>query len=746
MSTPVVSGATRRSQAAAEDSLACKECRRRKANCDHKIPECSTCKRYKRHCLYDRLGKTPLTRRHLTEVEHRLSRAEGILKRLFSDQEVSYMLDQERSGDVPTLPPIRSISQTHTPRAASPAAGSVDSPVASQQQRSVTSQPQVPSQGSAGLDDPGSAWSFPTTDVEPDPTAALYPDGDEEFEWDEREQTGLHGGVAITEDDEEGVRKVMDGMATLTVDAANYGYLGMASGASHLRSLWMESGNGPSWDSGAWKDRRRDLQDLLRGQTESSSIASAVQTQTLVTRAMVDVFVDAFFVRYHPVFPILHEPTFRAQYASRMARPGQGIWLVLVNIVAALGAFVTNPSSSDDTSLSIFRTAKRYLAVNALETGNLTLVQAFGMSAMFLQKINKPNTGYNYGGVAIRMAIGLGLHKEFGSQHMSPFKQELRRRIWWSLCVLDVGATITYSRPLIWPQVGVDAALPSNIREQDLMANSPVTPPEVDEPTVNTYLRVQSSYHLQTMPIYNRLISNQPPLPEELLTLDSTIVEAWLSQVPHYFHDSSGPMLEDRFALPHGINCWRYRNLRIVIFRPLLVKWALQDGREETLTWHEQEATNRCLRAARESIASIQNFWKSRSQTRLTAFYVLYFIFQAALIPIHCLRCKSKSRLAPEWRDQVSATLEVVESMIGLNPSASKCRDVIMSLCGSHLRNLDDEFVDYEQAFNFEPTMDATAWMAGCAPTLINENLWAGSLDNTSAELSFSTWEGDWNI
>jgi hypothetical protein len=110
------------------------------------------------------------------------------------------------------------------------------------------------------------------------------------------------------------------------------------------------------------------------------------------------------------------------------------------------------------------------------------------------------------------------------------------------------------------------------------------------------------------------------------------------------------------------------------------------------------------------------------------------------------LRSKSQSRLAPEWRDQVAATLEVIESMIGLNQSASKCRDVIMSLCGSHLRNVDDEFVNYEQAFNFEPTMDATQWISGCAPVLINENLWAGSLDNTGAELSFSTWEGDWNI
>lgn len=548
-------------------------------------------------------------------MEHRLSRAEALLKRLFSDQEVGYLLDQEQSGEVPVLPATKNASQT--PRSASPAGASTQSPATSalRHQESI--------QGSAGIEDPGSAWSFPGTDIKPEPTVPLYPDGDEEFEWDEREQTGLAGGVAFADHDEEGVKKIMDGMATLTVDAANYGYLGMTSGASHLRSLWMDTGSGPSWDFDAWNERRRHLQDLLRRQSEESSIASNVQAQTLVTKAMADTFVDAFFIRYHPVFPILHEPTFRAQYANRMPRPAQGIWLVLMNIVAALGAFVTNPSSSDDTSLSIFRTAKRYLALNALETGNLTLVQAFGMTAMFLQKINKPNTGYNFGGVAIRMAIGLGLHKELGSQHMSPFKQELRRRVWWSLCVLDVGATITYSRPLIWPQAGVDAAFPSNIQEEDLMVDSPVTPSEVEQATVNTYLRVQSSYHLQTMPIYNRLISNPPPTPEELLTLDSTIVDAWLSQVPHYFHDSCGPMLEERLALPNGINCWRYRNLRIIMFRPLLVKWALQDENEETLTWHEQEATNRCLRAARESIASIQNFWKSRPQTRLTAFYVL---------------------------------------------------------------------------------------------------------------------------
>lgn len=70
--------------------------------------------------------------------------------------------------------------------------------------------------------------------------------------------------------------------------------------------------------------------------------------------------------------------------------------------------------------------------------------------------------------------------------------------------------------------------------------------------------------------------------------------------------------------------------------------------------------------------------------------------------------------------------------MATLNPSASKCRDVILSLCGSSLRDSSAElFTSPLDTSLYEPTWDATNWMAGCAPTIINEDLWAGSLDNT---------------
>jgi mannosyl-oligosaccharide alpha-1,2-mannosidase len=180
---------------------------------------------------------------------------------------------------------------------------------------------------------------------------------------------------------------------------------------------------------------------------------------------VVENLIDAFFTFYHPTFPIVHEPTFRAQYAGTLPRPDKENWNTLANILAALGSFASS-NCSDATDLPIFQAAQKSLFADNLEVGNLTLVQAFGLSATYLQKRNKPNTGYNYGGIALRLGIGLGLHKEFEQGNLPALQMEIRRRVWWTLCVLDVGATITYGRPLNWPQAGVETALPKSIHEE----------------------------------------------------------------------------------------------------------------------------------------------------------------------------------------------------------------------------------------------------------------------------------------
>ena len=175
-------------------------------------------------------------------------------------------------------------------------------------------------------------------------------------------------------------------------------------------------------------------------------------------------FVDAYFSLFHPSYPIVHEATFRAQFMEVIPRPTGNAWQVLLFIVAAVGVWSTaiEPTNVD---LGLFEAAKARLSIDMLETGNLILVQALTLISNYMQKRNKPNSGYNYTGLARRIAMGIGLHKEFPTWEASLFTTEMRRRIWHCLYIFDVGAIITFSRPLDFPGDGIDVGLPMNVHD-----------------------------------------------------------------------------------------------------------------------------------------------------------------------------------------------------------------------------------------------------------------------------------------
>lgn len=422
--------------------------------------------------------------RHLTEVEERLERAETILKGLFTDSQVSHMLDHgtidfsEAPRRLEGLFPITgALPRTQSgpnlrrsqPFAAPSPAGQIFGHASNQQSPTDVELSRPSSATEQYLDSPLPApGPGPTGKVslpfESAPSANNY------FEWDEQEpiwsMSDPEGATAVVDGTDGDAQKVMDGMAALTVDDSHSGYVGITSGAALLRLIWMGTDEGSKSNVDIRNERRKYLEQLFN-RRPAGTVAPPpwLRTQPSLTRAVVDTLVDAYFKLYHPTFPILHEATFRAQLSNTLERPSGSTWPILANIVAALGSFVSSTCSSD-TDTSIFRAAKERLSIGVLEAGNLTLVQIFGLAANYLQKRNRPNSGYTYGGLALRLAIGLGLHKEFDGWKIDPLKIEIRRRVWWSLCVLDVGATVTYGRPLNWPQVGVETALPLNIHEQ----------------------------------------------------------------------------------------------------------------------------------------------------------------------------------------------------------------------------------------------------------------------------------------
>ncbi|GKT70819.1 fungal specific transcription factor domain-containing protein [Colletotrichum tofieldiae] len=279
----------------------------------------------------------------------------------------------------------------------------------------------------------------------------------DDFEWDEQETLTNYSASpeAILEADTNGevaMDPIADGMASLAVSEKESGYLGVASGAALLRLLEPSTSKRRTQPSSSRTDHINHTQ-------------SPLTTQLDPNRHIADTMIDAYFRLYHVSYPIIHEATFRAQYAGVIPRPSGDCWLVLAYAIAAVGVYTT-ATNLDNLDMSLFAQARSILSFNFLEVGNLTLVQALTLISNYQQKRDKPNSGYNYLGLAVRMAMGLGLHKEFQGWNISPLNMEIRRRVWWSLCVFDVGATITFSRPSVWPYEGVEVSLPLNVDDK----------------------------------------------------------------------------------------------------------------------------------------------------------------------------------------------------------------------------------------------------------------------------------------
>ncbi|KAL7941883.1 fungal-specific transcription factor domain-containing protein [Trichoderma barbatum] len=677
---------------------ACKECRRRKSKCNKGIPTCNMCLRYRRHCLYEKHSRTPLTRRHLTEVEERLEQAEALIRQLRAALPPQ-ALTSERSSDTIASPnQLSDIDEITHSKQDHPGSGSDRADIllgTRQVNNEFTGDgSRIHQLSTIRINDGLASESAPIKNIRkqlhhevPSPKQNMESseqDGisgkpqDDEFEsppstgdfgWNEHEAAQQNSpGMSTTSDFNE-ARQILDGMASLTVSEQRSGYLGIASGAAFLRLLEPVEYRNAQSHSPVDTDTRVSLVTLPN-----------------LNKHIADTMIDAYFRIYHLSYPIVHEPTFRAQYSEVIRRPNGGSWFILAYVMAALGVYTT-ATTLNNLDLDLFHHTKSLLSFDVLEVGSLTMVQALTLISNYQQKRDKPNSAYSYSGLAARMAMALGLHKDFQGWKIPPLSMEIRRRVWWTLSIFDIGATITFGRPQVCPFNGVDIALPMNVHDKDLTAMSSSYPSDPEEISVYTAVRTQARFHIATNPIYIRIISKPLPSARELLQLEAQCLRPWAENTPSYFSETAS--IPSKHAFSHCIMQWRWRNFRIIMYRPFVIRRALlaRSGRQDNSSAESLQAYERCLNDAKQSIFSISEFWVTNDHIRLFAWYALYFLFQAALIPCICLQNEPSSSHAPDWRDQILASLKAIAALAPVNPSARRCHQVIASLCGAHLNS-----------------------------------------------------------
>ncbi|KAE8306606.1 fungal-specific transcription factor domain-containing protein [Aspergillus transmontanensis] len=600
-------------------SYACDECRLRKSKCSKEKPTCAQCRQLNKECKYSpKITRSPLTRQHLTYVEDRLQAFETALGRLFP------------GGDLDAT--VRSLLHDHEGPKPAPSSKS-------------SSRHSTPAKTEADR-------------TEPAPEA--LPQQADGFDWTENKIT---------------VGDLTDGMAALSIKPEGTGYFGASSSVVPLRAL-LKHGFDLNFPVGPAKPNAGPEGVPLKSQLLNTAPSGVIE----------QAFIDAFFLNYHRSYPFVHEATFRAQFYEQATRRHGQAWQILLNTILALGAWSVGDDNSD-LDITFYQEARGHLQrVSVFETGNLTLVQALLLLSNYAQKRNKPNTGWNFLGLAVRMAMSLGLHKEFPGWKISLLQKEMRRRLWWGVFIFDSGAAKTFGRPILLPEESVMDAKPVlNIQDDALTASTTTLPPEVNGPTIYSGMIAQARFHLLTNSVYQRLISTPPLTPEETRSLQKPL-EEWYNGLPDYFKQLNFTSESDPFALVRNRLMWRHWNLRVLLYRPILLRWASRrwtpGSSNEPEDPLEAECRMLCLRNARLTISSISDFMSNYLCTRIGAWYMLYFLFQAGVIPIILLMTDPTSTDAPAWLQDIEATKNLLlHPSLSSNRLAARCLQVINRLC-----------------------------------------------------------------
>ncbi|KJX92284.1 hypothetical protein TI39_contig5877g00001 [Zymoseptoria brevis] len=103
-----------------------------------------------------------------------------------------------------------------------------------------------------------------------------------------------------------------------------------------------------------------------------------------------------------------------------------------------------------------------------LNTEELVVLQAFVIFLMCLRRNSDARVIWTLSGLVVRISQTLGIHRDGTHFGLAPFEVEMRRRLWWQVCILDVRASEDHGCDPTIIESAFDAKLPTNCNDTDL--------------------------------------------------------------------------------------------------------------------------------------------------------------------------------------------------------------------------------------------------------------------------------------
>ncbi|KAJ5623683.1 hypothetical protein N7490_012288 [Penicillium lividum] len=423
-------------------ALACKQCRKRKVRCDADQPKCRNCSLRGDLCeTIDprKSGELPAVRRRATKRWQ--SKA---------PQKVSKALaPAQPSPNTAALGAVRFINSVPNSTGPSPDSfvGQVSPGV-----RGISRSSAIP----------GSASSPASSSWRTNQSERL---GEDHFSWQSRayqESTAAHFQAATSGHDvtEQGSAKTSmtpyEGVATDSTDRVKH----LGASSVHCLFNFVDLHMARYGFKQAASSFKHGM-----SHTEEFPMPLIPKLPLLPNRQRLSTYVDAFFSRLWPLYPIIDRASLEADINAIISLQADGseVWQERVTLahlptLASIYAIISlgvNETAGDLILSSEYLTASHSLHGHLTAIPYMTSVQALLVLTLAMRAVAKDGQAWHLAGHAVRMAQSLGLHKPAATTSSTQgftlgFEPEtLHERLWWSCFSLEKLMQLECGRPSI---------------------------------------------------------------------------------------------------------------------------------------------------------------------------------------------------------------------------------------------------------------------------------------------------------
>ena len=155
-------------------------------------------------------------------------------------------------------------------------------------------------------------------------------------------------------------------------------------------------------------------------------------------------------------------------------------------------------SKSYASETYLFATEQALARADLLNTQSVTLLQAAVLFLFALRNEDDSRTVWSLTSLIFHIAQAMGLHRDGIVFGLKPMETELRRRLWWHICLLDARSSEYHGCEPIVRDSAFDTKLPLNIEDSDLTAEM-AEPPVEREGATGMYFCLIRCEVMQTM-------------------------------------------------------------------------------------------------------------------------------------------------------------------------------------------------------------------------------------------------------